>query len=79
MGNNIAETVEKILEIETLGILIESITDFVGPILIDEDIVTLSGRKAEIGDYLSATISVIIPLNKKPSIVKEFKRKVEKV
>lgn len=75
MRNYISEAVNSITEIETLGIFIESITDFVGPILVDENSCTLSGKKIEIGEYLAATISVMIPINKKPSVIKDFKHK----
>jgi hypothetical protein len=64
---------EKVSEIETLGIFIDSVTDIVGPIFVEEAITTVSGKTGETGEYLAATVLLMIPINRKPSVVKNFR------
>lgn len=73
MKNNILEAINKVLEIETLGIYIDSMTEIVGPILIEEDITTINGKKGEKGEYISINVSLMVPINRRPTLVKDLK------
>lgn len=73
MKNNLTILMEKLSEIEKLGIYIESLNDIVGPIFTEEESETISGKKEDIGKYLYVNVSLMIPLDRKSAVIKEFK------